>query len=152
MSISQLRMVSSAASCFSGVTPAQSDGLSRMGTSGSDAFASSALLTTQMSVQSPQNSIDVMGLRSFSATSQRDGAKRGLLERAGVAGLAHHVELGHELPAKRSLDAVGHGQVPALLRLKVVGTVRVERERDGAVELACAPRDVGRDRLGLGAA
>ena len=56
ISIWQLLMVSRAASCFSGVTPAQHAESTVMGASGNAAFSSRALLTTQISVQSPMTS------------------------------------------------------------------------------------------------
>ena len=57
MSIWQLAMVSRAASCFSGVTPAQQARLTEMAASGKLAFSSRALDTTQMSVHRPSSSI-----------------------------------------------------------------------------------------------
>ena len=49
-------MVSSAASCFCGVTPAQHAGSTEMRASGSTAFSKSAFDTTQMSVHRPTSS------------------------------------------------------------------------------------------------
>ena len=52
-------MVIRAASCFSGVTPAQQSRRTEMSASGKAAFSSSALETTQMSVQRPISSIPI---------------------------------------------------------------------------------------------
>ena len=53
MSIWQQRMVARAASWVAGLTPAQQEASTAMGTSGKLAFSSRALLTTQMSVHRP---------------------------------------------------------------------------------------------------
>ena len=65
----QLRMVASAASWACGVTPAHRAGSTRTGTSGKWALMSSALLITQMSVQTPASSMEPMGSASFSWAS-----------------------------------------------------------------------------------
>ncbi len=57
-------MVSSAAICFSGVTPAQPEESTEILTSGINALRSSAFDTTQISVQSPTSSISI-GSSSF---------------------------------------------------------------------------------------
>ena len=62
-------MVARAASWLAGVTPAHSLASTRIGTSGSMALISSALLTTQMSVHSPTSSIESMGRSAFLSTS-----------------------------------------------------------------------------------
>ena len=53
----QERMVSSAASCFAGVTPAQHEAITLIGVSGMNAFRMRAFETTQMSVQRPMRHI-----------------------------------------------------------------------------------------------
>lgn len=50
-------MVSSAASCFAGVTPAQHEAITLIGVSGMNAFRMRAFETTQMSVQRPMRHI-----------------------------------------------------------------------------------------------
>ena len=64
-------MVSRAARWVSGLTPAQQAASTEMGTSGNAAFSSSALLTTQISVQRPMSSRE--NGSSPTAPAMRDG-------------------------------------------------------------------------------
>ena len=64
-------MVSSAALCFSGVTPAQQEASTVIRTSGIAAFSSSALETTQISVQSPTSSISYRSGILFRSSAKR---------------------------------------------------------------------------------
>lgn len=151
----QLRMVASAASWAAGVTPAQRAGFTVSGTSGSAALMSRALLTTQMSVQRPQSSMESIGggaVLGGEPVREPGGAERGLLEDARVALGANGLEGGDEIPAVRAADAVGNRKVTALLGFGVVGAVGVEGEDDGAVEGCGALGYRVDDGLGLGAA
>ena len=62
----QLRMVSSAALCFSGVTPAQQAGSTDISASGKCALSISALLITQISVHRPISSTENSSPRAAS--------------------------------------------------------------------------------------
>ena len=79
-------------------------------------------------------------------------AERGLVEDRGIEQPLDLVERGCELPALRALDAVGNGQIAALLRGGVVAAVGVFGENDRAVEAAGALGDCLDDALCLGRA
>ena len=83
---------------------------------------------------------------------ERGGAKGALLEDLRVAGAANEVTGGGELPAWRPLDAVGDGEVLALLCFEVVVAVGVIGEDDGSLERAGVLCDIVHDRRRLGRA
>ena len=76
-------MASSARAWLSGVTPAQQDASTRIGTSGKNAFSSMALDMTQISVHSPTRVILSIGstslFRSFNQSAVRSEAAESLL-------------------------------------------------------------------------
>lgn len=79
-------------------------------------------------------------------------AERGLFEHGGAAAGANRFEGGCEFPAGRAGDAVGSGQVAALLRGGVVAAVGVFGKNDRAVKAAGALGDRLDDGLRLGRA
>ena len=97
-------MVSSAASCFAGVTPAQHEAITLIGVSGMNAFRMRAFETTQMSVQRPMRHIS----RSSPPSREHD-----------VSGRNEPGDVGLQLPAVRSFDAMLHWQHSAFLRAQV---------------------------------
>ena len=116
----QERMVSRAASCFAGVTPAQQEASQEMGVSGRVALISRALDTTQISVHRPTSSI--------SMPSSSRAAESGLVD--DVVRVDQIRDIGADLPALGSADAVRDREIFTLLGIQVEIGVGVARGKD----------------------
>lgn len=152
-------MVSSAASCFCGVTPAQSAPFTVKSASGRAALMSRALETTQISVHTPQSST----WKPFPATAPFSAASvqtysHSAVEPEGRFFKGHHAACARlsdfrlKRPAGRIADAVRHGQKAPLAGIHVVFFMGIEGEDDLRIfrfGLLNACGDSGNDGAGL---